>query len=262
MASIGCKHKGHRKLISKRRAVTLIELMVVTTIMGLLVTMMLPSMTRAREQARRTSCLANLKHIGVGLFTYATDYFEKGPPVMRPLGGISNRSFLQIGGDLVNLGRLWPTYIGEANVYRCLSAQKTDLGGTIEQLGTPYPVAGNYTYSIQIPANESPRIGATRHLALASDNFVSWRHQDGHGAYTHKVGYNVLYTDGSCGWYADPKGEIAKRGVEWDREGDEFTYQSIYDPTAEIPASSYGSAMDIFRVWYAFCYNKPVEFTE
>lgn len=247
---------------SRRRGVTLIELLVVVTIMGLLASMMLPSMTRAREQARRTSCMANLKHLGVGLFTYATDYFEKGPPIMAPLGGRSNRSYLQINGNMANLGRLWPTYVNEPNVFRCLSAQKSDLGGTLDQLGSAYPVAGNYTYAVHIPANESPRIGATRHLALASDNFVSWRHQEGHGKYTHKEGYNVLYTDGSCGWYADPKGLIADRAVQWDREGDEFTYESIYDPTADVPPSSYGSAMDIFRVWFAFCYNKPVEFPE
>lgn len=247
--------------------VTLIELMVVVSLMTGLAAMMMPSLKNAREQGRRTVCLANLKHHSTALFTYAEFNDELGPPVMKPLSGKSNRSYLQRklsdGTVLHHLGRLWPDYVSDAKVFDCPSASKRDAGGKLTDLGQPFPkpVTGDYTYAVHIPALKSPHVGASRHLALASDNFAQWRvTQMGHGYYAHKIGYNVLYTDGSATWYPDPDESISHQKVQWDDERDDFTYESIYDPDAEIPVDSYGSDMDIFRVWYSFCYNKPDPF--
>lgn len=247
--------QGRRNTGVTRRGVTLIELLVVTSVIGLLASMMLPSLRKAREQARRTVCVANLKHMGVGVFSYAEFFREMGPSIGARVGSTSNRTYLQWSGKLRNLGMLWSSYVPDGKVLRCPSAKKIDLGGEIEQLGSAYPVAGNYAYAIHIQATESPRLGATRHLAVASDAYTSWRHQWGHGYYAHKVGYNVLFTDGSCSWYSDPDGRIAARRIQWDDERDDITYQSLYDPNAEIPPNQYGDAMDIFRVWRAFCYD-------
>ncbi len=214
-------------------------------------------------------CLANLKHHAVGLFSYAAYANEKGPPIMRPISGKSNRSIIQRrrpdGTVKQHLGYLWPDFVSDASVFRCPSAKSLDAGGLLEDLGkpNPRPVAGNYTYAVNIAAEQSPRIGASRHLAVVSDNFTQYRvSQMGHGFYAHKIGYNVLYTDGSASWYPDPDQSISHQQIQWDDERDDFTYESIYDPDAEVPASSYGSAMDIFRAWYAFCYNQPDPFDE
>ncbi len=251
----------------RRAGVTLVELLVVSSIIGMLASFMLPSLKRVREQARRTMCLSNLKHHAVGLFSYAEFSREYGPPIMMPLSGQSNRSFIQRsrpnGTVLQHLGYLWPDYVSDAPVFRCPSAKTLDAGGTIDRLGqpNPVPVAGNYTYAVHIPALQSPRLGAARHLAIVSDNFTQWRvSQLGHGHYAHKVGYNVLYTDGSANWYNDQDRSIARQRVQWDDERDDFNYNSIYDPDAQAPVDGYGSDMDIFRVWFAFCYNQPDPF--
>ncbi|HOW18045.1 MAG TPA: type II secretion system protein [Phycisphaerae bacterium] len=59
---------------------TLIELLVVVAIIGLLVSILLPSLANARAQAKLTACLANLHDLGVALHTYAHDYDPYFPP--------------------------------------------------------------------------------------------------------------------------------------------------------------------------------------
>lgn len=63
-----------------RKGFTLIELLVVIAIISILAAILFPVFARARENARRTSCLSNVKQIGLGFMQYLQDYDEKFPP--------------------------------------------------------------------------------------------------------------------------------------------------------------------------------------
>ncbi len=68
-------------MLRKSHGFTLIELLVVIAIIAILAAILFPVFARARERARQTTCLSNLRQIGLGWQMYATDYNERVMPV-------------------------------------------------------------------------------------------------------------------------------------------------------------------------------------
>src|SRR4051812_32513710 len=60
-----------RRMISNRKAFSLVELLVVIGIISLLVLILLPILGAAREQSRRIQCLANLRQLDTAFLMYA-----------------------------------------------------------------------------------------------------------------------------------------------------------------------------------------------
>jgi prepilin-type N-terminal cleavage/methylation domain-containing protein/prepilin-type processing-associated H-X9-DG protein len=67
---------------ARGKGFTLIELLVVIAIIGILAAILFPVFARARESARRASCMSNLKQIGLGIMMYTQDY-DEGYPFTR-----------------------------------------------------------------------------------------------------------------------------------------------------------------------------------
>ena len=107
--------------MQNKRAFTLIELLVVMAIIAILAAMLMPALQRAREAARRTSCLNNLKELGVGLAQYQKDH--KQIPEVDNLRRGARASWRDYWPDKFcdSWDLLYPGYIGSVGLYYCPS---------------------------------------------------------------------------------------------------------------------------------------------
>src|SRR5947208_16218835 len=64
---------------TQKRGFTLIELLVVIAIIAILAAILFPVFAQAREKARQTTCLSNLKQLGLGFRMYLQDYDDTFP---------------------------------------------------------------------------------------------------------------------------------------------------------------------------------------
>jgi len=127
----------------KQQAFTLIELLVVIAIISILAAILFPVFARARESARRASCLSNLKQIVLSMKMYMQDYdahYPKGYDVgadrnpfidtdkSRPSGVFVTEGYHDITGR--NHYRTWMDllypYIKNTPIFICPSARSDD----------------------------------------------------------------------------------------------------------------------------------------
>ena len=68
---------------SGRGAFTLVELLVVVTVIALLIGILMPQLRRAKAQTKRSACASNLRQIGIGMQAYLVDNNDRYPYVSR-----------------------------------------------------------------------------------------------------------------------------------------------------------------------------------
>ena len=106
-----------------RKGFTLIELLVVIAIIAILAAILFPVFAKAREKARQTSCLSNVKQIVLGELMYAQDYDEKLPGGLFGwvAGNVCTGNMAASGTQYTWRPAVYP-YVKNQQIYHCPSA--------------------------------------------------------------------------------------------------------------------------------------------
>jgi prepilin-type N-terminal cleavage/methylation domain-containing protein/prepilin-type processing-associated H-X9-DG protein len=116
--------------MTRKRGFTLIELLVVIAIIAILAAILFPVFAKAREKARQTSCLSNLRQIGTAILSYAQDNDEQFPIGDYSSGappGAGNGAYgyyifampSTSGGSGCRWANTLQPYIKNMQIYRC-----------------------------------------------------------------------------------------------------------------------------------------------
>lgn len=121
----------------KKKGFTLVELLVVISIIALLLSMLMPALSKAREMAKRTVCKSRLGNLGKAFQMYANTWNGNLPPYAlnaAALGSSGNswwfnkiNSLVELGDNGSDAGRIYPHYINEPRLFYCPNAEWLEI---------------------------------------------------------------------------------------------------------------------------------------
>jgi len=194
----------------KRRGFTLIELLVVIAIIAILAAILFPVFARAREKARQTSCLSNLKQIGLGIEMYVGDYDERYPIS----GGYLGSAEVPRGYFIFAI----EPYVNNDQIWECPS----DPSPTSAAFGGRTIVA-SYGYNLVFPGDGYSSYNADRwstgswnplKKAQIKDPTALWVFSDCYITYPYSLTH-LRATVGGNPWYETPYGPEHNGGLNF-----------------------------------------------
>ena len=158
---------GAAAVCGHNRAFNLIELLVVIAVIAILAALLLPALSKSKEQALRVACLNNLKQLQICNHLYALDHADRLPPnnyvydidTGEPLWGAFSTNFTWCPGlapydtSTANIerGLLFP-YNRSTAIYHC----PTDKSSVETSDGTPLPRLRTRSYNLSNAINGHP----------------------------------------------------------------------------------------------------------
>ena len=195
------------------RGFTLVELLVVIGIIALLIGVLMPTLTRSRESARRAACLSNLRQVHLGFNFYAGNNRDQVPLGYRAgFKQFNSMVYSMTTKRRVLFGWLYDeNLMREPRVYFCPTESNPQSMLATEM--NPWPPGVDetkHTYAgygcrpeVELPdapdpsiAGMMPRLARFRNKAILADLTAMPARVDTR----HVAGVNVLYGDGSAQW--------------------------------------------------------------
>lgn len=212
---------------------TLIELLVVIAIISLLAAILFPVFARARENARRASCMSNLKQWALAQMQYTQDYDETFSGARKRVNGTSiiwvelvepysksRQMELCPNGTFNNSGREYPSYGFNNNLGFDESAVKIaavqEPSATVmlgdSWAGLPSPSQNLGYYYLSPPSAIAYACGCSNWYTMTQPSNSAW---NGRLTQRHFDGANVVYVDGHAKWSKLP-GPLTQNDALWD----------------------------------------------
>lgn len=202
--------RAYSGAVHGRRGFTLVELLVVIGIIAVLISLLLPSLGRAREQARRTACLSNLRQVHQAFMLYALQHRDQVPLGYRRAKQYNSMLYSATASKYVLFGHLLQArLLSDGRAFYCPSEVNPAFQYDTPQNPWPRDSAVNPAGNIQLGYSLRPEMEIPDTLVGTLPRLTSFKSRaivaDLTSARTridtrHVRGMNTLFGDGSATW--------------------------------------------------------------